>query len=404
MKDKDGQNSSQLQFLSKMKRTVSSSAKLRLRDIPRIFVALSLWIGLLLNEGRFIYENSSIADTGDGILAPSSPSTKTHSHQQQHERQQIIEKALIIATVPYTSEHVLAIWTQLECIASNHDKVVISAPDAPWSRDIIGQIVNEFKIRSESRIGNKTDTAFYVNNRYDAGLWCDGLKHNLGFGLEHEYHFRNSTKPRAVFLTNDSLVALRRYDNLTNEVTTATLSGKAKLVSLNGKVDDLETPNEDLWVESVYRGFTPDALPTFVRHTCGVGVGRQCKRLGAKAKFKRCIVETFETSLASEYQADEVGIMYPSYFPSIWNSSEWVKANGAVDPKDHWLKGGRYFDFLLESEHFPFRKKGIRRELPTQCTSLFTDKELLWFELLPYPSKETLSAHQQAMHASFGEQ
>eukprot|EP00970_Alexandrium_tamarense_P014735 scaffold4312_cov105-Alexandrium_tamarense.AAC.1 len=55
--------------------------------------ALSLWIGLrlLLNEVRFINENSSIADTEDGMWAPSAPSTstKTHSHQQQHERDRL---------------------------------------------------------------------------------------------------------------------------------------------------------------------------------------------------------------------------------------------------------------------------------------------------------------------------
>lgn len=198
-----------------------------------------------------------------------------------------IEAVLIIATVPYTADHVMALWTHLECVTSGIDKVLISAPDTPWSRGIISAVVSRFNqlARESNKELFNLDASFYTNNRYDVGLWCDGLSLHLGFD---GYRFAAGVPPRAIFLINDSTVALRFYKSLTDRITkaseiehqsqknsTATPVDNVKLVSLNG---DLVTPGETkhYWVESVYRGLTPRAVSTFYQHSCTTEAGRAC--------------------------------------------------------------------------------------------------------------------------------
>jgi hypothetical protein len=56
-----------------------------------------------------------------------------------------IETVLIVATAPYTADHAMALWTHLECTTEGIDKILISAPNTPWSRDIIATIVTQFQ-------------------------------------------------------------------------------------------------------------------------------------------------------------------------------------------------------------------------------------------------------------------
>jgi hypothetical protein len=65
-----------------------------------------------------------------------------------------IETVLLIASVPYTSDQVMTLWTHLECITAGIDRVLISAPDTDWSREIIGSVIQKFnQLLRES--GNK---------------------------------------------------------------------------------------------------------------------------------------------------------------------------------------------------------------------------------------------------------
>ncbi len=151
---------------------------------------------------------------------------------------------LIIATVPYDHYHAKALWSHLECLTENINHVVIAAPDADWSRSIVDAIVTKFQAalsnQNKDRSISKTiiiEADYFVNDRYDVGLWCDALKSN--------YRYRRNTVPRnqATFLVNDSAFSVRKYVELNDRIINATKqesssstvnSRSLKLLSLNG--------------------------------------------------------------------------------------------------------------------------------------------------------------------------
>jgi hypothetical protein len=312
-----------------------------------------------------------------------------------------IETVLIIATVPYSANHVMALWTQLECVTDGIDRVLISAPDASWSKEIIAHVIKRFTQLSNST-AFRLEAAFNLNNRYDVGLWCDGIDY-----IKAQNTWVTSTDvPRAVFLINDSAAALRRYDELTNRVVAATqieqrnrtdtAGGSVKLISLNG---DLIVPRRHkTWVESVYRGLTPNGASIFYQHSCTSENQRACvgKRGGIN---KDCIVMHYEQALARSYLPAELETMFPSYFfPESWNTSIWETTNGPIRRREHWLQGKQFFWFLYEVHNFPFRKLKWPDGPPppeSQCLELLGGKPQ--FDELPYPSDDTLKDYQAEM-------
>lgn len=265
-----------------------------------------------------------------------------NAHSTNDNQTTAIETVLIIATVPYSADHVMALWTHLECVTDGIDKVLISAPDTDWSREIVTAIIKQFTELS-SNTGFHLEAAFYTNNRYDVGLWCDALSNHFGFDGNH---FTNKEGVYAVFLINDSSVSLRRYRALTDRIVTAaqieqlqhitTKDGdhikqnNIKLVSLNG---NLREPGitKNYWVESVYRGLTPSGTTTFFQHSCTREAGRACIGKVDNAR-KQCIVNRYEMSLADNFSPSEVDAMYPTYLPNEWDASDWMEVNGGIGP------------------------------------------------------------------------
>ncbi len=267
--------------------------------------SLVIWFRLLLEKSLLSYSANNF-----------STSTTTKKNNK------VINTVLIIATVPYSADHVMALWTQLECVTSGIDRVLISAPDTSWSKEIIAHVIKRF-----TQLSNTTafhlEAVFNLNNRYDVGLWCDGIDH---------INARNTSTavPRAMFLINDSAAALSRYDALTNRTVHATQieqlnetnkyeKGSLKLISLNG---DLSTPgrNKYFWVESVYRGLTPDGASIFYKHSCSAKQRRACVgKRGIAAKD--CIVDRFEHTLTRSYSPLDLKIMFPSFPPEEWEPS-----------------------------------------------------------------------------------
>ena len=327
-----------------------------------------------------------------------------------------IETVLIIATVPYTSEQVMALWTHLECITDGIDRVLISAPDTDWSREIIGSVVQKFnQLLRES--GNKQaisiEAAYYTNNRYDVGLWCDGLRSHLGFNGDA---FPDSDSvDRAIFLINDSGIALRNYESLTNKIVVAAQidrrnqneegegGNSVQVVSLNGH---LLKPGEAKYyfVESVYRGLTPRAVSTFYKHSCTPDAERVCVGLTGNQK-KTCIVNRYEISLSNSFRPLEVDAMYPSYLPKEWDAKAWEGENGPIKPMDQWRNMKKYFRYLVDVHDFPFRKLkwpgyGYPHKPPkSHCLELFGGEP--WFkafhEQLPFPSTTAFEEFQAEM-------
>ncbi|KAL7537193.1 hypothetical protein ACHAXR_010472 [Thalassiosira sp. AJA248-18] len=304
----------------------------------------------------------------------------------------------------------MALWTHLECLTSGIDRVLISAPDTAWSRDIIESVVKRFQrlLQESSNTTINIDTAFYTNNRYDVGLWCDGLSLHLGFD-GHRFldgDTANATQPaRAIFLINDSSAALGRYESLTKRIVTEGTGNNLKLVSLNGNLIEPGRERKWFWIESVYRGLTPSAVSRFYEHSCTPRARRLCVGKIGNDK-KKCIVNWFEKDLLRSFSPSEVDAMYPSYLPKEWDPSGWEETGGPIGPYDQWIRGSRFFFYLYEEYSFPLRKLkwpdlGMRKNKPpppSNCLELLGGSSY-WYELkrLSYPSPEAFEAFQEEM-------
>ena len=299
----------------------------------------------------------------------------------------------------------------MECVTESIDKVLISAPDTDWSKHVIEAVLSRFK-ELAGTLSFDLETAYYTNNRYDVGLWCDGLSLHFGFDGNQfpkviinngtSSSLSSANKPRAIFLINDSSVSLRPYNLLTEKTVKAaqiehimqqrnqSTEGSTKLISLSGRLIDEHILT---WVESVYRGFTPQGLPTFWKQSCERK--HLCKWLIDHNK-KKCIVDQFEKDLSNWYKPNEVSALFPSYFTSVLDPSKWIKKNGQFSYTQQWINGGRYSYYLQDEFDFPMRKVKHDRHLRGQCIKLIGGDDS-WMGKLPYPSPETRQQFQQAM-------
>jgi len=370
-------------------------------------------------------------------------------------REARVSTAMIIATVPYDKVHAMALWSHLECLTEGIDRVLIAAPDAIWSKLIVEGIKHEFVRRAEEAAASSNSSQFerlpvieagyYRNNRYDAGLWCDGLRFGYGYdgGLgkadddDSASAAANATiaggakkagKPPvdgvadAIYIINDSAMSMKRYDNLTRRVVDSTrhelytqnfTSSKThpRLVSLNGRFDDLESARPRAkynWVESVYRGMTPKGLESFYRHTCLPQSFRSCLHVPADNR-KRCIVDYFEKDLATsafDIQT-EVDAMYPSYWPNTtgifpsfgpdWNGTAEYERLGPFWSGGQWIDNKKFYAYLQSEWGFPLKKVARLKGEVGRCNSLVTDGFL---DTLAYPDEKTMDAYKEEMAES----
>ncbi len=317
----------------------------------------------------------------------------------------VIKTVLIIATVPYSADHVMALWTQLECVTGGIDRVLISAPDTSWSKGIISLVIDRFE-RLSKTMTFSLEASFYVNNRYDVGLWCDGLDY-----VNDRYETNVS---RAIFLINDSVSALRPYASLTDRTVHATHiellqrrggnntgRGTLKLIGLNG---ELPRENKHYWVQSVYRGLTPDGSSIFHQHSCADDARGKCSGKKRADDVKRCIVNKYEMNLSRLFRQEEVGAMYPNNFLDSMDASSWeAKANNRrIWPREPWLRGRQYFWYLHDVHDFPFRKlkwstTGPPPPSESRCLTFLDGGKAQFFDEMPYPSKDILEAYKAEM-------
>jgi hypothetical protein len=85
---------------------------------------------------------------------------------------------MIIATYPSTEVRLNAIYSHLKCLSEGVDKIIVSAPD--WSHDVMSNFSMHIQSRLSHEIYKKITFQFYINDRYDAGLWCDALDDEMG--------------------------------------------------------------------------------------------------------------------------------------------------------------------------------------------------------------------------------
>ena len=168
-----------------------------------------------------------------------------------------------------------------------------------------------------------------MNDRYDAGMWCDtldGMKDN---------DYDN------FFLINDSVMAIRQSD----EFLTTLVQRNMSLVSMNYWTE------EYYWLESVARAFSRDGIRVYQNQLCS-GLRKslkQCTRFGAPWKQKACIVSKTEIAVAGFYSRNDTWGIYPGMVSRDFRA-----------PRKNYPWGSGHYEFwkkhLLDTLNFPVMK------------------------------------------------
>lgn len=147
----------------------------------------------------------------------------------------------------------------------------------------------------------------------------------------------------------------------------------------------------------MYRGFTPQGLMTFMKHSCSPAAARKC--LGEDAG---CIVRNFEIPLSGAYERGAAGAIYPSFYPSDEEMKDWEKrginmtGSEKIFGSDQWRHGKEYYLYLVNEFDFPLLKVKVARKPgwsflanTVECYHMTDDS---FFDSLVFPTRETLNA------------
>lgn len=219
-----------------------------------------------------------------------------NSHEKIH--------VLIIATFFDSNLKNIAIWSQLECLGKNFEKIIIAAP-FEHKRNVTDLLTNVK--RELPSIFSRIKTSFHKNDRYDAGLWCDSLDENANTTF-------TKNQEQVYLLINDSLLIIKKM----NYIPSILENTRKDLISLNyWDVDD------NYWVESPFRLFSSYGIDIFKDKVCSLGIlnwRKHCPHLiqykgkWQRSKFKkRCIVEKTEIALATYFRRSKVDGLFPGY-------------------------------------------------------------------------------------------
>ena len=189
---------------------------------------------------------------------PSIPTTTNHTerYKTQHhnninninnKNNDGINTVIILATMPTDERHLISLRTELECFVGSASHVVLSS--AYWKDPIINLLIHQARRNIPQFASSEVqiEARFFDNERYDAGLWCDGIQ-----GLQS--HFTN------FILLNDSIFALRQFNGIIDDLQ----SHNRDMNSLNFNVNQ----HKQYWFESVFRGFNAHGLRVFQNHSC----------------------------------------------------------------------------------------------------------------------------------------
>jgi hypothetical protein len=201
---------------------------------------------------------------------------------------------------------------------------------------------------------------FFVNNRYDVGLWCDAMD-TLPEGVYDD-----------VILLNDSLFALRQFSGVVDALWA---QPNLRMTSLNYVTTDAQ----GMWLESVFRGFDQRGMAIFRNHSCVPATHPFfCPEAPSSWQRKRCVTENFEIAIARLYPPDQVQGLYLSDVPQ----DMWKKARPYVT----WVVHPRFWRTVMVPQwNFPAAKVTkramIRKGHPwlQNCTSLFDQSVLASF-------------------------
>ena len=247
------------------------------------------------------------------------------------------KRLLIIASVPRDEAHLVTLWSELECFTDHVDHIIVSAPT--WAEPIVERVI-ELAHKYIPHFANNMvsiETKYFLNNRYDVGLWCDAynsLNNGMNPGTYDEYG-----------LINDSVFALRKFSGIFDNLEHQNVHMTSLAYSYTYKWNKGYGP-EEFWVESVYRGFDNKGMDIFTEHSC-VAEDHPffCPE---EDDQKSCIINNFEHDLAKEYPCDKVQGLYPADSPeSLGTRFDWKRT---------WIKNTRYWRMLADDMGYPIAK------------------------------------------------
>jgi len=243
-------------------------------------------------------------------------------------------RLLIIAAVTRDENHVITLWSELECFTDHVDHVIISAP--AWAKVYVERVVAmaQIHIPHFTNLQVSIETKYFLNNRYDVGLWCDAYN-SLNHGKWDEYG-----------LLNDSIFALRKFSGIFDNLEHQNVHLTSLAYSYTYKWNKGFGP-EEFWVESVYRGLDQTGMDIFNEYSC-VAEDHPFFCSDDPEMTKACIINNFEHDLAKEYPCDKVQGLYPADSPDLLLPREpW---------KTTWIKNTRYWRMLVDEMGFPIAK------------------------------------------------
>lgn len=311
-------------------------------------------------------------------------STESVNHKQQ--RHSHPDRLLIIAAVPRDERHVWTLWSELECMTKSFQHVIISAPQ--WSRNITDTIVKEARTRIPrfvARDTNNDQTAatatttieaqYYVNDRYDVGLWCDALHHKVL--MVDDGHGNTIEDYDEIGLLNDSVFALREYTAIMDALKERNVSMTSLSYSFSPANFKGKPGKEHFWVESIFRGFNQRGIQRYQNHSCLPASHHKFCRGYPAAHQKACIINNFEHDLTRHHfpYGDAYGL-----FESDAPPETRVRPYKA---KMTWASNYLYWQKLVQDHSFPLAKENVPNSIPdldspllANCTRYLTREQV----------------------------
>jgi hypothetical protein len=316
----------------------------------------------VVKENTNFCPSGSRIEQGPGIDGKETAASLIEKASVSRELKGTKKRVLVMAVVPRDRRHVLALWTQLECLTIGVDSVILAAPQ--WSEEITNKII-EFAKDKIPQFGSgevSIQAEYFVNDRYDVGLWCDGLES------------LNSDEFDEFGLINDSVFVMHSSSEVFDALSLKNVSLTSSGYSYTPKFFEGADDPVHFWVESIYRGFTKEGIKIFRDYSCVPNDHPFfCPE---EDDNKACIVNNFEHDLAIQYPCDKVYGIYPSDAPSSF-----------LEKNRHrmWARNTPYWRAMKSELNFPLAKvnqinqvgKGLQKV--KECTK-YSDNILEMFD------------------------
>lgn len=290
--------------------------------------------GLLRNkeEGRQAESNnmilgaaasnpSDLLQTDQPIHNPATSSLKISSYTPTAADSTTV---YIVAVAPKNNVRLMALWSQLECFVTEEkiQTIIISAPLSIKGKAFLERFVRHAKESIPHLTNMNVVIKYYINDRYDVGLWCDALKDKMEiYSKDDGNNFDSVLAYKEFVLINDSIMAIR--DDFTDVLDVLKLDSRLSMTSLNysflygSKGDHNRSRDRKMWLESVFRAFNRNGITRYMNYACVPASHPYfCPDESDDEVKKRCVVEALEINIANLFHTQEIRGLFPSDVPT----------------------------------------------------------------------------------------